>query len=189
MQFVSQANKVIAYAMLLAFIALYGYGIFVGLKLSEGPTPLRHLRAYFILKIPLISSPLVTYRFCSGLQATVAIIPPTFGFDFRLGSEWHSAISSSDRWGIGVNLVALASSFSCIHVWRPHRKMLLCRSNQSMKPTPKAFASRQAPLRNKPRVFATTPCRGLSPSPSRLAARAAMKKDIGHINTSLFDEY
>jgi hypothetical protein len=111
MQFFSQANKGIAYATLLAFIALYGYGIFVGLKLSEGPTPLRHLRAYFILQIPLISSPLVAYRFCSGLQATVAIIPPSFGFDFRLGSEWHFAVSSSDRWGIGVNLVALAIVF------------------------------------------------------------------------------
>jgi hypothetical protein len=107
-QFFSQANKVIAYIMLLAFVALYGYGILVGLKLSEGPTPLRHLRAYFILQIPLISSPLVAYRFCSGLQATVAMIPPSVGFDFRFGSEWHFAISSSDPWGVGVNLVALA---------------------------------------------------------------------------------
>ena len=110
-QFFSQANKVIAYAMLFAFIALYGYGIFVGLKLSEGPTPIHHLRAYFILQIPLISSPLFAYRFCSGLQATVAVIPPSFGFDFRLGSEWHFAVSSSDHWGIGVNLVALAIVF------------------------------------------------------------------------------
>ena len=34
--------------------------------------------------------------------------------------------------------------------------------NQMMKPTPKAFASRLAPLRNKFRVFATDPARGLS---------------------------
>ena len=34
--------------------------------------------------------------------------------------------------------------------------------NQSMKPTPKAFASRLAPWRNKPSVFATSPFRGLS---------------------------
>jgi hypothetical protein len=28
-----------------------------------------------------------------------------------------------------------------------------------------------------------------APSPSKLAARAAMKKDIGHIKTTLFDPY
>jgi hypothetical protein len=109
--FFPEANKVIAYIMLGAFIVLYGYGIFVGLKLSESPAPLGHLRVYFALQIPLISSPVVAYRFCSGLQATIAIIPPTLGWDSRLGSEWHFAISSSDRWGIGVNLVALAIMF------------------------------------------------------------------------------
>jgi hypothetical protein len=35
-------------------------------------------------------------------------------------------------------------------------------SNLSMKPTPKAFASRLAPFRNELSVFATTPFRGLS---------------------------
>lgn len=34
-------------------------------------------------------------------------------------------------------------------------------SNQSMKPTPKAFANRLVPLRNKFILFATTTCRGL----------------------------
>jgi hypothetical protein len=28
-----------------------------------------------------------------------------------------------------------------------------------------------------------------APSPSKLAARAALKKDIGHVKTSLFDTY
>src|ERR1700754_4358691 len=37
-----------------------------------------------------------------------------------------------------------------------------CTSNQSMKPTPKAFASRLALLRIEASAFATTPCRGLS---------------------------
>ena len=36
------------------------------------------------------------------------------------------------------------------------------RSNQLMKATPKAFASRLAPWRSNLNVFATTPCRGLS---------------------------
>src|SRR5438552_11235354 len=61
-QFFSHVDKVIAYVVLLAFVCLYGYGIFLGVKLSEGPAPLRHLRVYFGLQIPFISSPIVAYR-------------------------------------------------------------------------------------------------------------------------------
>ncbi len=110
-QFFSSANKVIAYIILLAFVGMYGYGIFVGLKLSEGPPPLEHLRFYFGLQIPFISSPLIAYRFCSGLQATVAIVESGLKWDCRLGSEWQFAILSSAPWGCGVNFVALILVF------------------------------------------------------------------------------
>jgi hypothetical protein len=110
-QFFAQADKVIAYAILLAFVGLYAYGIFVGLKLSEGPPPLNHLRLYFALQIPFISSPLIAYRFCSGLQVTVAIIQPGLRWDCYLGSQWQFAILSSAPWGCGVNFVALVIVF------------------------------------------------------------------------------
>ena len=107
-QFFLHANKAIAYIVAVAFLGLYRYGIFVGFKLSEGSVPLRHLRLYFALQVPLISSPLITYRFCSGLQATVAIIQQGFRWDWRLGSAWQFVIHSSAPWGVGINLVALA---------------------------------------------------------------------------------
>jgi len=112
-QFFLHANKVIAYILTLVFLGLYGYGIFVGFKLSEGSLPLRHLRLYFSLQIPFISSPLIAYRFYSGLQATVAIIQPglKWGWDWRLGSAWQFVIHSSAPWGVGINLVALAIVF------------------------------------------------------------------------------
>lgn len=109
--FFAQADKVIAYVVLLAFIALYAYGIFIGIKLSEGPPPLKHLRLYFGLQIPFISSPVIAYRFCSGLQATVAMIQSSLKWDFRLGVEGQFAILSSAPWGCGVNFVALAIVF------------------------------------------------------------------------------
>lgn len=110
-QFFTQADKVIAYVMLVAFSGLYGYGIFVGIKLSEGPPLLKHLRLYFGLQIPFISSPVIAYRFCSGLQATVAMVQSSLKWDFRLGVEGQFAILSSAPWGIGVNFVALAIVF------------------------------------------------------------------------------
>jgi hypothetical protein len=110
-QFFSQANKLIAYIVLLFFVGLYAYGIFVGLKLSEGSIPIRHLRFYFGLQIPFISSPVIAYRFCSGLEVTVAILQLRLGCEYRLGSGGQFAILSSAPWGIGVNLVALAIVF------------------------------------------------------------------------------
>jgi hypothetical protein len=107
-QFFAQADKVIAYAMLLAFLGLYGYGIFVGLKLTEGPPPLKYLRLYFGLQIPFISSPIVAYQFCSGLQLTVAIMQSNIRWGCRLGADGQFAIMSSAPWGIGINFVALA---------------------------------------------------------------------------------
>jgi hypothetical protein len=110
-QFFHQTNKVIAYIMLLAFVTLYGYGIFIGLKVSEGRASLRHLRFYFGLQIPFISSPLIVYQFCSGLHGTVAIIQSRLTWGCRLGSESQFAILSSAPWGIGINFVALAIVF------------------------------------------------------------------------------
>jgi hypothetical protein len=104
-------NKAIGYLVLLLLVGLYGYGIFVGLKLSEGPIPIEHLRFYFALQIPFISSPLISYRFCSGLQATVAILQSGLAWDCRLGSEWQFSLLGSAPWGCGVNLIALIMVF------------------------------------------------------------------------------
>jgi hypothetical protein len=101
----AHSNHFTTYVVLLVVGALYGYGILIGLKLSERAVPLRHLRVYFSLQIPVVSSPLVVYQFCSGLQATVVILPG-LGWQWRLGSEWHVAILSRASWGCGVNFVA-----------------------------------------------------------------------------------
>jgi hypothetical protein len=110
-QYFPQTDKVVVYIMLFAFVGLYAYGIFAGLKLSESSRCLKHVRLYFGLQILFISSPLIAYRFCSGLQATIAMIQPGLRWDFRLGSEWQFSILSSAPWGCGVNFVALIILF------------------------------------------------------------------------------
>jgi len=53
-QFFSHVDKVIAYVVLLAFVCLYGYGIFLGVKLSEAP---HHFDTYvFISASKFLSS-------------------------------------------------------------------------------------------------------------------------------------
>jgi len=134
--FFFHVDKVIAYGALLVFVALYGYGIFLGVKLSEGSAPLPHLRFYFGLQIPFLSSPVIAYRFSTGLQATIAIIQPGVRFDWRLGSEGQFAILSSEPWGIGINIFALAivlllySRFAVVP-----EDGLVSGPNQSLQPT------------------------------------------------------
>ena len=107
-----QGDKVAVYVVLLAFVGLYGYGIFLGVKLSEGPAPLRHLRVYFGLQIPFISSPIIAYRFSTGLQTTIAVTQSGLRWDGRFfGSEGQFAIISPEPWAFGINVVALAIVF------------------------------------------------------------------------------
>lgn len=105
--FVAQKPFWVTYAIALLFFALYAYGVFIGIWLSEGSRPVWPLLFYFALQIPFISSPIFTYRFCSGLQATVAIVGDVLSWDARLGSECRLAILSSATLGFGINLVAL----------------------------------------------------------------------------------
>ncbi len=132
----SQADKVVAYIALLAFVGLYGYGIFLGVRLSEGSAPLRHLRLYFGLQIPFLSSPVIAYRFSTGLQVTIAMIQSGVRCDWRLGSEGQFAILSPEPWGIGINLVALA--IVCLLYSRlavVADDGTVCGPNQSLQPT------------------------------------------------------
>jgi hypothetical protein len=110
-EFVFPPMKSIARITLLGFVCIYCYGIFIGLKLSEGTASLKYLRLYFALQIPFVSSPIITYRFGSGLQVTLAITESGLTSICRLGSEFQFAISSSAPWGIGVNFVGLAILF------------------------------------------------------------------------------
>jgi hypothetical protein len=107
-QFFAKTDKAFGYLILVGFIVLYGWGVFIGIKLSEGPAPLGHLRAYFAFQIPFILSPIYVYRFCSGFHFTIALIQSGLQWDFRLGSEMQFAFLSQAPWGFGINLFAVA---------------------------------------------------------------------------------
>jgi hypothetical protein len=132
----SRADRVIAYIALLAFVALNGYGIFLGVRLSDGSVPLRHLRFYFALQIPFISSPIIAYRFATGLQVTIAMMQSGLRSDWRLGSEGQLAILSPALWRIGINVVAVAIVlllYSRLAV--VPEDAVVARPNQSLEPT------------------------------------------------------
>jgi hypothetical protein len=109
--FVAEKPVWVTYVISLIFLALYGYGVFIGVCLAERGEPIWSLLFYFTVQIPFISSPLVTYRFYSGLEATVAIRDVGVGWDARFGSEWRLAILSSAPLGFGINIVAIIIVF------------------------------------------------------------------------------
>ena len=47
----------LTYVIALIFLALYGYGVFIGICLAEGGEPIGALLFYFTVQIPFISSP------------------------------------------------------------------------------------------------------------------------------------
>src|SRR5437867_9349137 len=60
-------------------------------------------------------------------------------------------------------------------LWPSYMNPTMSPNNATMKPTPKAFASRLSPLRNKFSVSATTPCRGL---PQLLLQNSGVKSSL-----------
>ena len=86
-----------------------------------------------------------------------AIVRPWIYADRILSDEADSTI-----YGREFHAAELGRSLSDIRGDSLHLTDLEKWPNQTMKPTPKGFASRLAPLRCNFSVFATTPCRGLS---------------------------
>jgi hypothetical protein len=100
--------SVYAYGIVIFFIALYSYGIYVGVRLSEGAEVHRHLILYYALQVPFVSSPLVLYRFCSAIQITAAVVDSGVAWILHIGSDWQFALLQHNPYRFGANLFALA---------------------------------------------------------------------------------
>jgi hypothetical protein len=96
------------FLLLAAFVTLYGYGIFAGLRLVDNPDEKKHLAVFYWLQVPWISSPILVYRFASGFHVTCVFVESKLGCFFRVGSDWQVSLFRPAPWGIGVNAFALA---------------------------------------------------------------------------------
>lgn len=99
------ATQLIGWAM----IATFCYGVFGGLSLLDNEVKgLRRLRWFFLIQIPVLSSPFFAYSCNAGLSLGVWWIGGANGLLWRFGSEMTLLFRASQPWGIGVNLVGLA---------------------------------------------------------------------------------
>lgn len=105
--FASKEANPVFYALLGAFVCLYGYGVFAGLRFAEAPEEKKHLVIFYWLQVPWISSPIIAYRFATGFHLSGAIIGGQLAGFFRIGSDWQFSLLQSAPWGIGLNVFAL----------------------------------------------------------------------------------
>lgn len=99
-------------------LAMYVCGMACGVALFE-----HHPRAeranfwFWLVQVPIISSPLISYMFTAGAFALVRVNFWPFGYSANamLGSQFNFTLGTQVPWGIGVNAVAL---FICWWLWR-----------------------------------------------------------------------
>jgi hypothetical protein len=139
--FVSLFNNpeegLLALLLRIAFLGLYAYVTISGLMFVHDPRLTRHLAIALALQIPWISSPLALYLFTAGPAAIIGVGSPTkprsfFTIEWKLflAGTWRFSMFQGDRWGMGINLFAMAIL------------MLLCKSVRA--------DSRRGPLDEQP---------------------------------------
>ena len=112
--FAAKNTPVFGYVMITLVIALYAYGIFAGIRLSENASHYGHVLFFYALQVPFFSLPILLYRFACGFHATIWVVGFSVGCMFRLGSDCQLAILQPNSWGVGVNLFAAAILFALL---------------------------------------------------------------------------
>ncbi len=159
----------VVYAIYAGFLLLFGFGVFVGIRLGEKPAKRGLLVIFYLLQVPELWSPLVSYHFGCGLSATMALLNGTLTWGFRLGADWQFTLLQKSPWGIGVNGVAvgvlLVEALTAIPRRRRERlaeelKMLEAESATAMGATATSRISTTAPAIIEPRGGIAPPVAG-----------------------------
>jgi hypothetical protein len=102
-------GQIAGYVLVSAMIATFAFGVFCGFKFIEDEQKgLRLLRWFFGIQIPILSSPIITYRLSAGAGINLSWIGSNMSFFWRFGSEMGVWILQDRPWGLGLNLFALA---------------------------------------------------------------------------------
>ena len=104
-------RTLVADVLMLAFAALYAWGVWCGMRLLEGRNEaIMPTRIYWLLQVPYLSSPLFAYQFSSGASMALGLktTQPQLFWNLHLGSEFSVTWLQSAPFGLGVDVFALA---------------------------------------------------------------------------------
>lgn len=108
MMHISNTLAMLLYA---AFLTLYAWGVWCGIRLFENhPSGARMGFWFWLLQVPVLSSPIFGYFFAAGGYITFILQPSNWGyhFNFHFGSAFNvSLVESHQPFYVGVNLFAL----------------------------------------------------------------------------------
>jgi len=98
----------------IAFMAMYGWGMWCGLRLIEGQDGAERSNAiYWALQVPYFMSPMFGFFFASGFHLTLSIqlSPVNFNANFQLGSTMLYSLLQTDKpLVLCINVFALAGA-------------------------------------------------------------------------------
>jgi hypothetical protein len=105
-------QKLMGWILGVGFGAIYGWGMWTGVKLLEQrPGAERSMRRFWMVQIPVLSSPMIGYKLISGFHLTIYLqLAPAFkvGAHFDLGGTFqYSLLQAGEPFIIGVNVFAL----------------------------------------------------------------------------------
>lgn len=114
--FSSQNQKPFNLLVLLLFLMLNAGVTASGLLFVHDPRRTQLLVAALAIQVPRISSPLVAYKFATGLEFVLSVGGPAkaedpgvhLGWNFFFGSSWAFSFLQEHPFSVGINLSALA---------------------------------------------------------------------------------
>lgn len=110
---INGGNNLLSLLIVAVFIGLYAWGVWCGVRILERSVDsLRRGILFWAFQIPYLTSPLLSYQFSSGAQATVAVqsADPALLWTVQVGSHFAATVLRPAAWGIGINLLALAAT-------------------------------------------------------------------------------
>lgn len=100
----------------LTISTMYLFIVGAGLMNVHRPSWIMPMTIGFLLQVPVVSSPLISYQFASGALAHITLGEHGLFWFAQLGANWQVTLLQPKPLGAGVNLVAIAASVALLAI-------------------------------------------------------------------------
>lgn len=88
-------------------LTVFLYALYAGLQFSKSTANTKQLSRAFLLQVPCLSSPILTYKIATGISLSLMYSAHGSNYFIGLGANYALAIFNDRPWGLGVNLAAI----------------------------------------------------------------------------------
>ena len=89
-------------------LAVFVYGLIVGIRLAEGRPSRTLLLCFYGIQIPRLSSPLIVFGISAGADLNVGFLGDRLYFNWQIGANFNLSHVSAAPIGLGFNVLAIA---------------------------------------------------------------------------------